>query len=152
MYTNIFIKRMLTGSHHRILGLKRHFLHSYSLTLLLIFQMRLTLGIIYIMDWDCTIRGRPGATASPLPAYPSRPPSQRFGRSPIPRCVKPLPPLVDPAEATNLAIPALAAILGNNINNLRNLLTRSQPTGVAVAPLLHGLIPPILANLSPTPP
>ena len=137
----------LTGSVHRILGyihIPKHYF--------LIFQMRLTLGIIYIMDWDYTILGRPGATASPLPASPSHPPSQRFGRSPIPRCVKPLPPLVDPAEATNLPTPASAATMGNNINNLRNLLTRSQPTGVAVAPLLHGLIPPILANLLPIPP
>jgi hypothetical protein len=54
---------------------------------------------------------------------------------------------VDPAEATNLPTPASAATMGNNINNLRNLLTLSQPTGAAVAALLHGLIPPILANL-----
>merc|ERR1712051_161000 len=77
-------------------------------------KMRLTLGIIYIMDWDCTIRGRPGATASPLPASPSRPPSQRFGRSPIPRCVKPPPvsqhgftPLTSSAAAHVAASPGL---------------------------------------------
>ena len=120
--------------------------------------MRLIHGIIFTMDWAYTIRQRAGATVNPRPESLFRPPSQRSGPSPTPRCVKPLPHPPDLEEAPNLGPTHQTST--NNINNPHNLHTRSPLTvedpgelgEVAGAASLRGPARPISASLWPTPP
>ena len=118
--------------------------------------MRLIHGIIFTMDWAYMIHQRPWATANPRPESPFRPPSQRSGPLPTPQCVRPLPPQVDLEGAHNRG--HTRPTFTNNINNLRNLHTRSPLTvedpgelgEVAGAASLPGPARPTSASLWPT--